>query len=68
MILDTEMCKLKHPTRFHPPSSDIFLVGADNIIDITFGVTSVILTMITIYLMCKNQNSRGKLILSLDRP
>ncbi|KAF7935203.1 uncharacterized protein EAE97_008110 [Botrytis byssoidea] len=34
------------------------MLGADNIIDITFGVTSVILTMITIYLMCKNQKSR----------
>ncbi|TGO19527.1 hypothetical protein BPAE_0341g00090 [Botrytis paeoniae] len=34
------------------------MLGADNIIDITFGVTSAVLTMITIYLMCKHHNSR----------
>ncbi|KAF5871319.1 uncharacterized protein Bfra_007835 [Botrytis fragariae] len=37
---------------------DTKMLGADNIIDITFGVTSAILTMITIYLMCKHQKSR----------
>ncbi|KAF7944243.1 hypothetical protein EAE96_010645 [Botrytis aclada] len=37
---------------------DTEMLGADNIIDITFGVTSAILTMITIYLMCKQQKSR----------
>ncbi|KAF7879773.1 uncharacterized protein EAF02_007943 [Botrytis sinoallii] len=37
---------------------DTEMLGADNIIDITFGVTSAILTMITIYLMCKHHNSR----------
>ncbi|KAF7897790.1 uncharacterized protein EAF01_008756 [Botrytis porri] len=60
------MCKLKHSIGFYLFSSDIFLVGADNIIDITFGVTSAILTMITIYLMCKHHKSRGKLVPELD--
>ncbi|TEY51217.1 hypothetical protein BOTCAL_0269g00050 [Botryotinia calthae] len=34
------------------------MLGAGNIIDITFGVISVILTMISIYLMCKHHNAR----------
>ncbi|APA15242.1 hypothetical protein sscle_14g100120 [Sclerotinia sclerotiorum 1980 UF-70] len=33
-------------------------LGADNIIDITFGVVSVILTVISIYLTCRHQTSR----------
>ncbi|CAD6445090.1 f3dfdf58-ab21-4972-817f-469e6503dc26 [Sclerotinia trifoliorum] len=34
------------------------MLGADNIIDITFGVVSVILTVISIYLTCRQHTSR----------
>ncbi|KAB8291636.1 hypothetical protein EYC80_006436 [Monilinia laxa] len=34
------------------------MLAADNIIDITFGVASVLLTTITICLMCKQHKSR----------
>ncbi|QSZ29304.1 hypothetical protein DSL72_003817 [Monilinia vaccinii-corymbosi] len=34
------------------------MLGADNIIEITFGVSSIILKMVEIYLMCKQHKSR----------